>query len=87
MYSFLSNFSNDLDKFSRLKPQQQKKKNVYNTASELYNDLLETYFDVYYDLWDAKRSRMDPQYDPANLTLDEYTIVNGVKKNQVMKKN
>ena len=34
--------------------------------------LLETYFDEYYDLSDAKRSKIDPEYVPVNLTLDEY---------------
>ena len=41
-------------------------------SSELYNDLLETYFDEYYDLWDEKGSKIDPKYNPTNLTLDEY---------------
>ena len=44
---------------------------MYNAASELYNDLLQTYFDEYYDLFGAKRSKMYPKHDPANLTLDE----------------
>ena len=50
----------------------KKEKKVYHTASELYNDLSEIYFDEYYDLSGAKRSKMDPKYDYANLTLDEY---------------
>ena len=73
-YSFIASFSNDLDKFSRLKGQKEKtneKANVYNTASELCNDLLEIYFDEYYDLLYSKKSKMDPKCDPANLTLDE----------------
>ena len=40
---------------------------MYNTASELYNELLETCFNEFYDLLDAKRSKMDTKYD---LTLD-----------------
>ena len=54
-----------------------------NTVSELYSDLLETYFHEYYDLSDAKRSKMDPKHDPANLTLNEndLTKVNVIKKN------
>ena len=28
-----------------------------NTASELYNQLLGTYFDEYYYLWDAERKK------------------------------
>ena len=47
-------------------------KNVYDTSSECFNDLLETYFDEYYDLSDAKRSKIDSKYELANLTLDEY---------------
>ena len=49
---------------------------MYDTFSELYNDLLETYFDEYYDLSDAKRIKIGPKYDPANLTLDEYDDYN-----------
>ena len=43
-YSFLAKHYNDLDKFSKLKLQKQKtrkkKTNIYDTSSELYNDLL-----------------------------------------------
>ena len=43
-YSFLAKYYNDLDKFSKLKLQKQKtrkkKTNIYDTSSELYNDLL-----------------------------------------------
>ena len=34
--------------------------------------MLGTCFDEYYDLADAKRSKMDPKEDPTNLTLDAY---------------
>ena len=34
--------------------------------------MLGTHFDEYYDLLNAKRSKIDCQYDPANLALDEY---------------
>ena len=44
---------------------------MYNTASELYNDLLETYFHEYIDLPNANRSKLDVKY-PANSSLDEY---------------
>ena len=48
MYSFLIRFFNDLDKSNKLMPQKEetkeKKTNVYNTASELYNDFLEIFF-------------------------------------------
>ena len=33
---------------------------MYNTAIELYNDLLESYFAEYYELQDAKRNKMVP---------------------------
>ena len=72
-YSILAEFFNDFGKLTELKTQKEKKKektNVYDTVSELYNDLLEIYFDQYYDLSDVKRSKIYPEYDPANLTLD-----------------
>ena len=62
-----------LDKFSGLEPQKgeskEKKTNVYEKASELY-DQVEIHFDEYYDLSNARESKMDPKHDPANLTLD-----------------
>ena len=51
-----------------------------DTSSGLYNNLLETYFDEYYDLSDAKRSKIDPKYDHANSTLDEYDYNEWYKK-------
>ena len=45
---------------------------MYDTSSELYNDFLETYFDEYCGFSESKRSKIDPKYDPDNLTLDEY---------------
>ena len=45
---------------------------MYMIHLQLYNDLLETYWDKYYDLSDAKRSKIDPKHNSANLTLDEY---------------
>ena len=46
------------NKFNKLKThaqtkqkEKEKEMNVYNTASESYNDLLETYFDQYNDLY------------------------------------
>ena len=73
-YSILSNFFNVLDKFSRLKTQKKthkkKKSTMYNTTSELYNEFLRMYFDKYYDVLDAKSSKIVPKYDPINLTLD-----------------
>ena len=45
--------------FNKLKPQKEetidKKTNVYDTLLELYNGLLETYFDEHFDLSDAKK--------------------------------
>ena len=64
------------------KKKQKKKTNVHDKVSELYNSLIETNFDKYYDLSDAKRSKIGPKYDPGNLTLD-----NGIMKNHVIKKN
>ena len=65
--SFLATLFNDLDKFRKLKTQKEETKeqktNVYNTALELYNNLLGTYFDEYFDLPDAKKSKIDPEYD------------------------
>ena len=46
---------------------------MYNTTSELYNDLLETYFDEYYDWLDSKIIKTDPKYDSTILTLHEYS--------------
>ena len=46
MYSFLISFFNDLDKFSKIKAQKEEKTNEYDTASELYSDFLETFFQI-----------------------------------------
>ena len=66
----------DSDKFRKVDLQKEntkeKKTNVHNTASELYNDLLQTYFGEYCDLLDAKRSKMNAKYNPTNLRIDEY---------------
>ena len=48
---------------------------MYGASLRLYNDLLETYFDEYYNLSDAKRSKIDSAYGPANLILDEYVYI------------
>ena len=45
---------------------------MYDTVSKLYNEVLGTYFDEWYDLSDAKRSKVDYKYDPINLTPDPY---------------
>ena len=45
---------------------------MYDTASELYNKLLETYFDEYNELSDAKRKNIELKYDPTSLFLKTY---------------
>ena len=35
--------------------------------------MLETCFNEYYGLSDAKRSKIDPKYDPINLFLQKYS--------------
>ena len=45
---------------------------MYDSASELYNDLLVTYFDEYNDLSDDKRNKMGPEYKPEELILEGY---------------
>ena len=57
-YTFLSKLFNDIDQFSKLKPWKKK----YNTASELYDDFLKTYFDEYYYLSDTKRNKIDSEW-------------------------
>ena len=61
-YSFPIDFFNDLNEFNNLntqkeKTQKKKKTNMYDTASELYNNLLATYFDEYYYLSGAERKK------------------------------
>ena len=62
---------------------------MYNTALELHNDLLGTYFDEYFALSDAKKSKINPEYAPATLILVEnnYSDISFINKNQVMKTN
>ena len=45
---------------------------MYDTDLESYNDLLQTYFDEYYYLSDAKKINIEHKYDPTNKALDEY---------------
>ena len=52
----------DLNKLKlkhKKKNQKEKKINVYDAASELYNELWETYFDEYNELSDAKRKNIE----------------------------
>ena len=44
---------------------------MYDKASELYNDLLEIYFDEYNDLSVAKK-KINPKYNPDNLMFNTY---------------
>ena len=54
---------------------------MYDTASELYNYLLEFYFDEYNDLAVAKlKNRRHFTYDPTNLFLETYTYDNWFEK-------
>ena len=48
-----------------------KRGKLYDTASELSNELLGIYFDKCYDLFDATRSKIDSKYNSINLRLDE----------------
>ena len=68
---------------------QKKKSNVYDTTSELYNDLLGTYCDEYNELSHQKRNKIDPKYKLEELFLKEIIIVcdQKVKRNQLIKKN
>ena len=54
MHFFLSDFSEDLDKLNNLNPQKEsskeKKINVYDKASKLYNDFLRIYYYKYNEL-------------------------------------
>ena len=45
---------------------------MHDTALELYNELLETYFDEYYYLSHGKRKKMDPKYKPKKLFAKGY---------------
>ena len=76
MYSFLISFFNDLDKFNKLKPKKKKQKrkkktNVDDTASELYNDLLEMYFYRYEALSDVIKRKLHNKFDSLNSFLEE----------------
>ena len=63
---FLHEFLKDLNKFKKLKTlkQEREKKQikVHDTSSELYNELLETYYDEYHYLSHAERKKMDRKY-------------------------
>lgn len=44
----------------------------YDTASKLYNELLEIYFDEYYGFSGAKRKKINSKYDPDNVVLNTF---------------
>ena len=62
---------------------------MYDTISELYNDLLGTYFDEYNELSNHKRNKIDPKYKLEELFLKKIIIVcdQKMKRNQLIKKN
>ena len=45
---------------------------MYDTASELFNDLLEAYYDEYFYLLYAERNKMESKYKPKKLFLETY---------------
>lgn len=45
---------------------------MYNTTSEVYDDLLDFYFDQYMALKDAKTKKLSSKCDPTNLFLETY---------------
>ena len=53
---------------------------MYNTAPELYNQLLEIYFNQYSDFSHAWKSKVNPKYDPMKLALDAYDYEEWFKK-------
>ena len=57
--SIKSKFLNDLNYFTSFKPRnrdtKKKKSRMYDTASELYNEFLDLYFDNCCDLLDTKK--------------------------------
>ena len=62
---------------------------MYDTISELYNDLLGTYFDEYNELSDHKRNKIDPKYKLEELFLKKIIIMydQKMKGKQLIKKN
>ena len=48
---------------------KERKAIVFDDASKMYNEYLETYFDQYMALSDNKKSKLGNRYDPVNLFL------------------
>ena len=74
--SFLNEFFGDLDKLNNLNPQKEsinkRKINVYDKASELYNDFPGIYHHKYFELQNDKRKKIESNCDPEDLFLDGY---------------
>ena len=69
--------------------QKRKKNQMCMMQPQNYIMSCQIYFDEYSDLLDAKRSKMDPKNDPANLILDVYELLQNQMiyyKQKVMKK-
>ena len=61
-YSFLCHFLNDFNKFNKIitkRKSTNEKSNEHDTASELYNEFLETCFDEYYYLSHVQRGTIE----------------------------
>ena len=70
---FFDEFFFNLDKLNNVNPKKSTKKkkiNVYDKASELYNNCLGIYYHKYYELSDDKRKTIESKYDPKDLFLD-----------------
>ena len=61
-----------------LKKNTKTKIDAYDTASELYNDLLKVYFDEYYNFSGSERKMMDPNMKLFN--TDTYDYTESIKK-------
>ena len=76
--SFLAKFFKDLNNSNKLKTQKEKTKKkkiiVYDAASKLSNELLETYFDEYNELQMLRGKNIELKYDPTNLFLKTYNF-------------
>ena len=52
---------------------------MYDTASELYNDLLGIYFDEYYDLSDPERKKVSANINLKSFFLKHVIMNRGLK--------
>ena len=71
---FLKDFFDELDDLNNLSTQKESTKrikiNVYDTASELYNNFPGIYYHKYYELSDDKRNKIESKYDCKDLLFD-----------------